>query len=110
MSQHADEPTRLDIASSNEDGDRTVLTLQGEIDPHTTSALDTAVDGAVRTGGTVVLDFEGVTFIDSAGLRSLIRAQRAAGDSGGGLVLRNLRPAAERILDITGLNAELTIE
>ena len=86
------------------------MTLQGEIDPHTTKALDTAIDEAVGDGTVVVLDLAGVTFIDSAGLRSLIRAQRLAEDAGGGLDLRNLRPSAQRILDITGLNAELTIE
>jgi anti-sigma B factor antagonist len=106
---HADEPTRLDVSTSS-DGSRAVVTLEGEIDPHTTTVLDQAVDTAADQASTIVLDLGGVSFIDSAGLRSLIRAQRVASEAGGGLVLRNLRPSTERILDITGLNAELTIE
>ena len=103
------EATRLDIETSSEEG-RAVVTLDGEIDPHTTSVLDTAVDEAVGDGTTVVLDLGAVSFIDSAGLRSLIRAQRVASEAGGTLVLRNVRASARRILDITGLDAELTIE
>lgn len=103
------EATRLDIETSSE-GPRAVVTLDGEIDPHTTSVLDTAVDEAITAGTTVVLDLGAVSFIDSAGLRSLIRAQRLTTEAGGSLVLRNVRPAAQRIFDITGLDAELTIE
>jgi anti-anti-sigma factor len=98
---------RLTIRASDEDGGST-LVLDGEVDPHTTDQLDAAVDAAL--GGRVVLDLSGVTFIDSAGLRSLIRAQRLAESSGGMLVLRAPRPSTMRVLEITGLTDELVIE
>lgn len=86
------------------------LLLDGEVDPHTTEQLDQAVDEALQTGAHLVLDLSGVTFIDSAGLRSLIRAQRRADEAEGSLVLRAPRPSTMRVLEITGLTDELTID
>ncbi len=87
-----------------------LLVLEGEVDPHTTEQLDQAVDAALASGTELVLELSGVTFIDSAGLRSLIRAQRRAEEAGGSLVLRSPRPSTLRVLEITGLTDELTVE
>ena len=100
---------RLTIEASTDEGGST-LTLDGEVDPHTTEQLDAAVDEALAADPRLVLDLGGVTFIDSAGLRSLIRAQRRAVGSSGSLVLRAPRPSTLRVLEITGLTDELTIE
>lgn len=92
------------------DASSSTLTLAGEVDPHTTEQLDAAVDGALESTAHLVLDLGGVTFIDSAGLRSLIRAQRRTEEGGGSLVLRSPRPSTLRVLEITGLTDELTVE
>lgn len=91
-------------------GGGTLLVLEGEVDPHTTEQLDEAVDAALASAGDLVLELSGVTFIDSAGLRSLIRAQRQVDEAGGSLVLRAPRPSTRRVLEITGLTDELTVE
>lgn len=91
-------------------GGGNLLVLEGEVDPHTTEQLDQAVDAALASGTELVLELSGVTFIYSAGLRSLIRAQRRAEDAGGSLVLRSPRPSTLRVLEITGLTDELTVE
>lgn len=91
-------------------GSGTLLLLEGEVDPHTTEQLDRAVDAALASATELVLELSGVTFIDSAGLRSLIRAQRLADQAGGSLVLRAPRPSTRRVLEITGLTDELTVE
>lgn len=90
--------------------DSSTLALSGEIDPQTTDQLDAAIDGALGTSAHLVLDLAGVTFIDSAGLRSLIRAHRLTSESSGSLVLRAPRPSTLRVLEITGLTDELTID
>lgn len=100
---------RLSIDAQIEDSS-TTLTLAGEVDPQTTEQLDQAVDGALEASANLVLDLGGVTFIDSAGLRSLIRAQRRTEQDGGSLVLRSPRPSTLRVLEITGLTDELTVE
>ncbi|MCB1016969.1 MAG: STAS domain-containing protein [Acidimicrobiales bacterium] len=100
---------RLTIEAQT-DGAGTILVLDGEVDPHTTEQLDGAIDEAFTADARLVLDLRGVTFIDSAGLRSLIRAQRRADDADGSLVLRAPRPSTLRVLEITGLTDELTVE
>lgn len=100
---------RLTIESASVDTAVT-LTVVGEVDPHTTDQLDEAVDAALADRPHLVLDFAGVTFIDSAGLRSLIRALRRSEEAGGSLVLRAPRPSTIRVLEITGLTDELTVE
>ena len=97
----------IDAQSS---GGGTLLVLEGEVDPHTTEQLDEAVDAALADAGDLVLELSGVTFIDSAGLRSLIRAQRQVDEAGGSPVLRAPRPSTRRVLEITGLTDELTVE
>ena len=101
--------TRLAIDTRRQD-DATVLYLLGEVDPHTIDTLDRAVDEALQAAPSLVLDLSGVSFIDSAGLRSLIRAQRGVEALSGALVLRAPRPSTVRVLEITGLTGELTIE
>lgn len=92
------------------DAATSTLTLAGEVDPHTTEQLDAAIDEALDSSSRLVLDLGGVTFIDSAGLRSLIRAHRRTEQDGGSLVLRSPRPSTLRVLEITGLTDELTVE
>lgn len=92
------------------DASSSTLTLVGEVDPHTTEQLDAAIDVALEAAAHLVLDLGGVTFIDSAGLRSLIRAQRRTEQDGGSLVLRSPRASTLRVLEITGLTDELTVE
>jgi anti-sigma B factor antagonist len=57
----------------------------------------------------VVVDFSGLTFLDSTGVNCLVRA-RADGDAAGTrLLVRNATGIARRVLEITGL-AELLCE
>ncbi len=60
--------------------------------------------------GTVVLDLEGVTFLDSTGLQSLVRARDAARQRGGELILRRPSAAVQRVLDVTNMWEVLAIE
>jgi anti-anti-sigma factor len=88
----------------DEQGDRLVLTLRGELDPHTAPQLRSRIDEALANGKVdLVLDLAGVTFIDSSGLRVVLRAHSEAGERNGRLVLRSPSATARRLLDITGL-------
>ncbi|HEX6787141.1 MAG TPA: STAS domain-containing protein, partial [Acidimicrobiales bacterium] len=58
-----------------EEGDLTILTVRGELDAYSASTLDAAFDQALADGARqMVLDLSEVGFIDSSGLRSMIRA------------------------------------
>ena len=76
-----------------------VLVVQGEIDAATASVLDEAIQAV---GGTVVLDLGAVTFMDSFGVRVLLRHHQRREDAGGQLVLTELsRPV--RYVEVAGV-------
>jgi anti-anti-sigma factor len=52
---------------------RLVLHVTGRIDSLTASSFETQVDAAIKScNNDIILDFSGVTYISSAGLRSLL--------------------------------------
>jgi anti-anti-sigma factor len=92
------------IVDLTEEGDLTVLTVRGELDAYSAATLDAAFDEALAGGAQrLVLDLSDVGFIDSSGLRSMIRARKQVGDAPEALRIRNPQAATVRLLDITGL-------
>lgn len=84
------------------------VTVTGDIDSHTAGDLEAALDQHPAAAD-VTLDLAAVTFVDSSGLRAIVRTHRRLTDGGGTLALREPSDPVRRLLDITGLAAELTI-
>jgi anti-anti-sigma factor len=88
------------------DQEGTIFTfvLKGEIDLRAVQQLDgqiqLAFDGQERL---VVLDLAGVEFIDSTGLRLLLRIRNAVESHGGQLLIGRLSRPVKRLLDLTKL-------
>ena len=73
--------------------------LEGELDLATASDLG-AVLGKAQPGESVVLDFSGVSFMDSSGLRVLLESVRSRnGESS--LVILKPQPQVQRVFDIS---------
>jgi anti-sigma B factor antagonist len=72
--------------------------LEGELDMATAGDLAEALreSGAEKP---VHLDFAGISFMDSSGLRVILEA--AAERNGGGLVILHPTPQVQRVLDIS---------
>lgn len=88
---------------------RSVVELTGELDPETVEQFAAAVDDAASHGHpTVVVDLAGVTFVDSAGLRALVRARDQVAPAA--VVLSRPSPFARRLLTITKLDDQFEIE
>ena len=101
-------PLQVDVASGR---DEVVLTLTGELDPHTAPLLRSDVDACIEAGTrTLVLDVGGLRFIDSSGLRVIISAHKAMAARDGRLVLRSATETTRRLLDITGLTDHLEMD
>jgi anti-anti-sigma factor len=80
------------------------LTMTGDLDKSSVDAFDSAIRAAIDVGARlVVLDLGNVTFLDSAGLRSIMRAASMLADQGGRLTVGGLSGAAQRVLEVTGL-------
>jgi anti-anti-sigma factor len=98
-----DAPADLTVEVT-EEGAATVFTVRGELDAYSAPTLDAAFDEALSNGARrLVLDLSGVGFIDSSGLRSMIRARKQVGEAADALTIRNPQAATVRLLDITGL-------
>ena len=86
-------------------GDRTVVVAAGELDLATAPRLEQAVRDPATTGGHLVLDLRGLSFMDSSGVRVLITTHGAVEEAGGrlSLVVRDGDGPVSQVLRISGL-------
>lgn len=99
----------LDISVRHEP-EETVVALAGEIDIHTVSRLVTTVEESLEHGSSrLLLDMGKVTFCDSQGLGTLVVLSRTATRARSSLVLTNVGPFLDRLLEVTGLRHSFTI-
>jgi anti-sigma B factor antagonist len=96
-------PTRFDVRRVDHPLG-VVLILGGELDLTTGPVLQEQLDHAVRSSAAVVIDLAGVAFIDSSGLRVLVRAEQELRAAGGQLVLLGGSRAVYRVFELTGLD------
>ena len=82
------------------------VALAGELDTHTAQQLSDEL-GTVPGGTRLVLDLGAVTFISSAGLSSILNAQRRLEESGGSLQVQGATPAVARLIELSGLSDTL---
>jgi anti-sigma B factor antagonist len=84
------------------DGTR-LLVVQGELDIATAPELDAMLARLRAHEHPVVLDLEGVTFMDSTGLTTLIAHWRHAERDGWELSVRAASPAVRRVAELAGV-------
>jgi anti-sigma B factor antagonist len=95
----------LQIVTTRRDQD-CVIAVSGEVDIYTSPDLKAALIGPDVEGcPRVIVDLNGVGFIDSSGLGVLVGALRRAREASVELLLVSSQPAFARILRITGLDA-----
>ena len=87
--------------------DSCLIRVGGELDRSTADLLSSALDAARADGVTALLDLSAVSFIDSAGLRVLVRAARAADTHDWALSIVQASSAVWRIVELTGTRSEL---
>jgi len=94
----------LEIATERTQ-DMCVVTVAGEVDVYTSPSLKTALVDATEAGcGVLVVDMDGVGFIDSSGLGVLVGVLRRVKEAGGDLRLVCGRDNVVKIFRITGLD------
>jgi anti-anti-sigma factor len=83
--------------------------LSGELDMASAPTLDDALQPVVDAHHQLVLDLEGLTFIDSYGLRSLVQLSKRM-NGAAPLVLDKVPVSVQRVLDIVGVETLPGIE
>ena len=88
-----------------------LLEFSGEMDHHgarnALKEVEMAIDAALPQ--TLILDFSGVTFMDSSGIALILRAQRRMQTLGGSLLVCRVPQQARRVLDAAGIGRLVTI-
>jgi anti-sigma B factor antagonist len=100
------EPFRCDVVQA--DGE-VLVELIGELDLATSPLLERALeDVAASAGGRVVVDLRGLTFMDSTGLRVLMRWDLAGREAGLERVFIAGPDAVQRVFEATRLLERVT--
>jgi len=80
------------------------LSAHGELDVATAPLLTAAFDELIAAGTRVViLDATDLAFVDSSGLREIIRAGNTLHELGGQLFIDGMSGAVQRVLELAGL-------
>jgi anti-sigma B factor antagonist len=95
------------VCSHHRDG-RVDVTLRGELDLHGCPRVTAlASDAVARRCNAIEVDATALDFIDSAGLRALLNAQRHANDHGVAFRVVKASDAVDRIFEMTGVGPAL---
>ena len=101
----------MEVATKKERG-RLELYLKGELDHHGAigllGRLEQEIDLALPRE--LVLDFTGVTFMDSAGIAVALRGWQRMRESGGTIVLAHVAPQAKKVFEASGIHRMMSIE
>ncbi|MBQ2679707.1 MAG: STAS domain-containing protein [Firmicutes bacterium] len=98
----------LNISKTIEDG-KALFVLEGRLDIETSPEFEEDLRGSLDNIGELVIDFEKLDYISSAGLRVLLATQKIMCKQGA-MKLINVNSDVMEILDITGFSEILTIE
>jgi anti-anti-sigma factor len=80
-----------------------VMHVHGELDVATAPRLEEALVRPRADGERLVLDFADLRFMDSTGLRALLRGRRAADEGGWELCLRHVPDQVQRLFELAGV-------
>ena len=98
----------MTVNKTQENGKLT-LTLSGRLDTTTAPKLQEALIPAFDEAKEIALDFAGLAYVSSAGLRVLMTGQKTAKAKGASMTIRNVSPEIMDVFDMTGFADILTI-
>lgn len=91
-------------------GEETVLEVEGRVDAISSGELQNAIISSFQTTRNLVIDFEKVAYVASAGLRALLLGHKTAVSKSGIMKLIHVNENVMEVLRITGFESALHIE
>lgn len=91
------------------DDSKLTLALTGRLDTVTAPELEAELDASAEGVTELILDFENLDYISSAGLRVLLAAQKRMNKQGS-MTVKNVNADIREVFEITGFCDILTIE
>ena len=95
--------------SKTKNGTELAVALEGRLDTVTAPELEKELKGSLDGVSELTLDFAGLEYISSAGLRVLLSAQKTMNKQGG-MKLINVNETIMEIFEVTGFSDILTVE
>ena len=90
----------IDLVKQDNEGE---LMMVGELNVNTAAGAENIMLEAVSRFDRVILNMERVTYVSSAGLRAMKRANISMRRKGGELLLKNVTKPVMEVLELTGL-------
>lgn len=88
---------------SEKKGNVKILHVSGKLDAKSSSTLEENLNGTIKAGEKyLVLDFEKLDYISSAGLRVLLSIAKTLNQKEGKVKLLNLQNSVKEVFDLTG--------
>ncbi len=96
--------------STSESGDVRVLSFQGNLDTNTSPDAESEINGLIDGGAQKLLvNFEKLDYISSAGLRVLLATAKKLKASSGDLKICCLNQTVQEVFDISGFSTILSV-
>jgi anti-anti-sigma factor len=92
-----------------QDGSTEILSLTGRLDTVTAPKLQEVLADAISSAEKVELDFAGVDYVSSAGLRVLLVGEKSSKAAGKAMTLKNVSQEVMEVFEMTGFSGILTI-
>lgn len=86
-----------------------ILALEGRLDTTTSPELEAVLEKEIRNTTELILDFEHLEYISSAGLRVLLTTQKKM-NTQGTMIIRKVCENVREVFEITGFTDILTIQ
>ena len=95
--------------TKNLDHKTLTVALEGRLDTTTAPQLEAELKSDIADVTLLIMDFEKLDYISSAGLRVLLQAFRSM-KMGGVMRITNANPITKKVFDVTGFSSIFTFE
>ena len=92
-------------------GTTLVVKIDGEIDHHNTAKIKAEIEREMNLNNIVnlILDFDGVTFMDSSGIGMIMGRYKKVQKLGGRVIISSATPQIKRIIEMAGLHGIMQV-
>ena len=95
--------------TKNQNGSTLEVALEGRLDTTSAPELESALGNSLSSIETLIFDFSKVEYVSSAGIRTLLVANRSL-KMGGSTKIINANEIVKAVFDITGMTSILNVE
>lgn len=97
------------MVNQQQDGSVLVIALNGRLDSATVTQVDEALTRALDAASVILLDLAELGYVNSAGLRVLLKAAKQAKSRQKRLALAAMQPTVQTVFEVSGFSTIFSI-